>query len=107
MYKRQTDDLVHILKEPRNSLVKQYQKLFRFEKVKLSFTDEALRAMAEDAVKRKAGARGLRSIMEKVMLDLMYEVPSQDAVKEVLVTEEMVRDPGGVAPMVARQLPAS
>jgi ATP-dependent Clp protease ATP-binding subunit ClpX len=102
-----TDDLVHILKEPRNSLVKQYQKLFRFEKVKLTFTDEALRAMAEDAVKRKAGARGLRSIMEKVMLDLMYEVPSQDAVKEVLVTEEMVRDPRGVAPMVARQLPAS
>lgn len=102
-----TDDLVHILKEPRNSLVKQYQKLFRFEKVKLSFTDEALRAMAEDAVKRKAGARGLRSIMEKVMLDLMYEVPSQDTVKEVVVTEEMVRDPRGVVPLVARQLPAS
>lgn len=102
-----TDDLVHILKEPRNSLVKQYQKLFRFEKVKLTFTDEALRAMAEDAVKRKAGARGLRSIMEKVMLDLMYEVPSQDTVKEVVVTEEMVRDPRGVVPLVARQLPAS
>ncbi|MED5370295.1 MAG: ATP-dependent Clp protease ATP-binding subunit ClpX [Myxococcota bacterium] len=88
------EDMVHILKEPKNSLVKQYQKLFRFEKVKLSFTDEALRAIADEAVKRKAGARGLRSIMEKVMLEIMYEIPSQEHLKEVCITDEIVRDAG-------------
>ena len=65
------DDLVHVLTEPRNSLVKQYQKLFKFEKVKLSFTPEALRAVAERAVSRKAGARGLRTILEQVMLEII------------------------------------
>ena len=84
------DDLVHVLTEPRNSLVKQYQKLFKFEKVKLSFTPEALRAVAERAVTRKAGARGLRTILETVMLDIMYELPSQDNIKEVIVTEDVI-----------------
>ena len=85
------DDLVHVLTEPRNSLVRQYQKLFKFEKVKLSFTPEALRAVAEKAVSRKAGARGLRTILETVMLDIMYELPSQDNIKEVTITEEIGR----------------
>jgi ATP-dependent Clp protease ATP-binding subunit ClpX len=84
------DDLVHVLTEPRNSLVRQYQKLFKFEKVKLSFTPEALRAVAEKAVSRKAGARGLRTILETVMLDIMYELPSQDNIKEVTITEDVI-----------------
>ena len=88
------EDMVHILKEPKNSLVKQYQKLFKFEKVKLSFTDDALLAIANEAVTRKAGARGLRSIMEKVMLEIMYEIPSQEHLKEVIITEEIVQDAG-------------
>jgi ATP-dependent Clp protease ATP-binding subunit ClpX len=84
------EDLVHVLTEPRNSLVKQYQKLFKFEKVKLTFEEEALKAVAERAVARKAGARGLRSILESVMLEIMYELPSQDNVKEVVITPEVI-----------------
>ncbi len=84
------DDLVHVLTEPRNSLIKQYQKLFKFEKVKLTFTPEALRAVAEKAVARKAGARGLRTIFEQAMLDIMFELPSQDNIKEVIVTEDVI-----------------
>ncbi len=90
----EAEDMVHILKEPKNSLVKQYQKLFKFEKVKLTFTDDALRAIANEAVTRKAGARGLRSIMEKVMLEIMYEIPSQEHLKEVVITEDIVNDAG-------------
>ena len=102
----EAEDMVHILKEPKNSLVRQYQKLFKFEKVKLSFTDEALAAIAEEAVKRKAGARGLRTIMEKVMLEIMYEVPSHETLKEVVITEEIVRN-GGAPFLGAEELPAS
>ncbi len=86
------DDLVRILTEPRNSLVKQYQKLFKFEKVKLTFTDEALRAIAHKAATRNTGARGLRTIIEQVMLDIMYEVPSQDNLREVVITEQVVTE---------------
>ncbi len=85
-------DLIKILKEPKNSLVRQYQKLFKFEKVKLEFTDKALEAMARKAVERKTGARGLRTLMETVMLDIMYEVPSQDNIREVVITEETVTE---------------
>jgi ATP-dependent Clp protease ATP-binding subunit ClpX len=88
----EVDDLVQVLEEPKNSLIKQYQKLFKFEKVKLSFTDEALRAVAEKAATRKAGARGLRTILEKVMLDIMFDIPSQDNIRDVLITEGVVRD---------------
>ena len=102
----EAEDMVHILKEPKNSLVRQYQKLFKFEKVKLSFTEEALVAIAEEAVTRKAGARGLRTIMEKVMLEIMYEVPSHEGLKEVEITEEIVRD-GGAPFFGAEELPAS
>ena len=87
-----TEDLIHILKEPKNSLVKQYQKLFKFEKVTLDFTDDALKAVAELASTKRSGARGLRTILENVMLNIMYEVPSQDDIKHVEITEPIVRD---------------
>ncbi|MFO7989083.1 MAG: ATP-dependent Clp protease ATP-binding subunit ClpX [Thermodesulfobacteriota bacterium] len=82
--------LVKILTEPKNALVKQYRELFRIEGVDLQFTDEALEAMAREAVHRKSGARGLRAIMEKTMLDIMYELPSKENVKECVVGEEVV-----------------
>jgi len=85
------DDLQHILTEPRNALVKQYEKLFKFEKVKLRFTDEAIHAIAEIAKDRKAGARGLRATLESVMLDIMFEVPSIEGLTEVVITEDVVR----------------
>lgn len=82
--------LVKILTEPKNALVKQYQELFKIEGVKLHFSDEALVAMAKEAVKRKSGARGLRAIMEETMLDIMYEIPSKENVRECVVGEEVV-----------------
>lgn len=82
--------LVKILTEPKNALVKQYQELFKIEGVDLQFTDEALVAMAKEAVKRKSGARGLRAIMEDTMLDIMYEIPSKENVRECVVGEEVV-----------------
>ncbi|MEQ1506329.1 MAG: ATP-dependent Clp protease ATP-binding subunit ClpX [Myxococcota bacterium] len=88
------DDLIHVMSEPKNALVKQYQKLLRFEKVKLRFTDGAIRAVAEKAYNRKSGARGLRAIMEQVMLEVMYEVPSVEGVSEVVITEHVVDGTG-------------
>jgi len=82
--------LVSILREPKNALIKQYQKLFEFEKVKLRFTDGAVVAIAKEALKRKAGARGLRSILESIMLDIMYELPSQSNIKECIISEETI-----------------
>ncbi len=84
------DEMVRILVEPKNALVKQYQKLFEMEKVKLRFTDAALRAIAKEALRRKSGARGLRAIMESIMLDVMYEIPSIRGVKECVVDEDVV-----------------
>ncbi|MEC8191441.1 MAG: ATP-dependent Clp protease ATP-binding subunit ClpX [Myxococcota bacterium] len=86
------EDLVQVLKEPKNSLVRQYEKLFKFEKVKLTFTDDALVAVAEKAATRKAGARGLRTILEKVMLDVMFDIPSEDNIREVVITKEVIED---------------
>ena len=82
--------LVDILKKPRNALVKQYQKLFEFENVKLRFTEGGLMAIAKEAIKRKSGARGLRAIMENTMLDVMYEIPSQSNIRECIISEEVV-----------------
>jgi ATP-dependent Clp protease ATP-binding subunit ClpX len=82
--------LVEILVEPKNALVKQYQAMFAFEDVNLRFTDEALKAIAQVTMKRKSGARGLRSIMEDMMLDIMYEIPSQSNIKECIVNKEVV-----------------
>ncbi len=84
------DALIEILTTPKNALVKQYQKLFEYENVMLEFTEEALRKVATLAIERKSGARGLRSIMENIMLDVMYEIPSRDDVKKVLVTKEVI-----------------
>ncbi|HWP57187.1 MAG TPA: ATP-dependent Clp protease ATP-binding subunit ClpX [Candidatus Acidoferrales bacterium] len=84
------DALVRILKEPKNALTRQYCKLFEMERVHLKFTEEALRAIAREALKRKSGARGLRAIMEAIMLDVMYEMPSQMNIKEVIISEEVV-----------------
>ena len=82
--------LVRILREPKNALTRQYQKLFEMEGVHLRFTDGALGAIAREALKRKSGARGLRAIMENIMLDVMYDIPSQPNIKEVLISEEVV-----------------
>jgi len=84
------DAMVQILKEPKNALVKQYQKLFDLEGVRLRFTDGSLVAIAKEALKRNTGARGLRSILENSMLDIMYEVPSQPNVKEVVISEDVI-----------------
>ena len=85
-----TDALVKILKEPKNALVKQYQKLFDMEDVKLTYTDDALTATAKRAIERKTGARGLRSIMENILLDTMFDLPSMDGVDEVLIDKDVV-----------------
>jgi len=84
------DALIDILKKPKNALVKQYQKLFEFENVKLRFTEGALMAIAREAIKRKSGARGLRAILERTMLDVMYEIPSQTNIRECIISEEVV-----------------
>jgi len=82
--------LVRILREPRNALVKQYQRIFDYENVALRFTDDALEMIAAQAIERKIGARGLRMIMEELMLDMMFTLPSQDDVKEVVVSKDVV-----------------
>ena len=84
------DALVRILTEPRNALVKQYQKLFDFDNVRLTFEDEAVRKIAKMAYERETGARGLRSIMEKAMMDVMYQIPSDDTITECVITEACV-----------------
>ena len=86
--------LVKILTEPKNALVKQYQRLFELEDTKLTFTDEALRAIAKRAIERKTGARGLRSIMEDILLDSMFDLPGLTSVTEVVVNEEAVSPTG-------------
>jgi ATP-dependent Clp protease ATP-binding subunit ClpX len=82
--------LVEILKKPKNALVKQYKKLFEMENVKLNFTEGALGAVAKEALKRKSGARGLQSILENIMLDIMYEIPSKGNVRECLINDEVI-----------------
>ena len=97
------DALIRILKEPRNALSKQYRKLFAYDDVKLSFEDGALEAIADLAVERGTGARGLRSIMEKVMMDVMFTIPSDKTIKECIITRESVT--GGEPPKVIRETP--
>lgn len=88
--KLEKEDLIRILKEPKNAIIKQYQKLLEFDNVDLEFTEEAIDAIAELSFKRKTGARGLRSIMEDCMMDVMYEVPSEDNVEKCIITKEAV-----------------
>ena len=86
------DDLVTILTEPKNSIIKQFKASFLFDNVDLQFTDEAIRAIAHTAIKHKTGARGLRSIVEKMLLDIMFEVPSLKEGKSLTITEDIVLD---------------
>lgn len=86
------DDLVRVLTEPKNALVKQYQKLFKFEGVDLVFEDEALRSIAKEAIKRKTGARGLRSIIENIMNQIMFELPSKHNLKKCIITKEVIQN---------------
>ena len=86
------DALVKILKEPKNSLIKQYQKLFDLDDVKLDFEDEAVAEIAKKAYEQKTGARGLRTIIENLLLDVMYEIPSREEIKEVIVNKESIDD---------------
>ncbi|HVP65302.1 MAG TPA: ATP-dependent Clp protease ATP-binding subunit ClpX, partial [candidate division Zixibacteria bacterium] len=95
--------LVEILTRPRNAIIKQYQRLFEFENVKLQFSPEALIAIAREALNRKVGARGLRMILEELMLDLMYHLPSQKKLKEFEVTREMVEKRELSAPLIEKQ----
>src|SRR5512143_2333558 len=94
------DALVEILTRPKNALIRQYQRLFDFENVKLEFTDEALHAVSQQAIERKAGARGLRSILEHIMLDVMYEIPSQSNIRKCIITEDVVLGRGSVQPEI-------
>ncbi len=84
------DDLMRILQEPKNSLIKQYQKMFSFENVDLKFTRGAVVSIAREAIKRETGARGLRAILETTMLDIMFDLPSQTGLKECIITEEVI-----------------
>ena len=92
------DALISILTQPKNAIVKQYRKLLEIEGVELTFTEEALVAIAEEALKRKTGARGLRSIIESSILDVMFDVPSDSRIKEVVITPEVIHD--GAAPLL-------
>ncbi|MCM1092085.1 MAG: ATP-dependent Clp protease ATP-binding subunit ClpX [Butyrivibrio sp.] len=95
--------LVRILKEPKNALIKQYQKLFDMDEVELSFNQDAIEAIADQAFERKTGARGLRSIMESIMMDTMYEIPSDESIEACIITKEAVE---GGAPLTIHKEPA-
>ena len=84
------DTLIRIITEPKNAIVRQYKKLFEMDGVELTVTEGAIRRVAEKAIERKTGARGLRSILETVMTDTMYEVPSRDDIKKVIITEDAI-----------------
>ncbi len=92
------DDLVRILTEPKNALVKQYQKMFELDNIRLKFTQNALRAIAAKAMERKTGARGLRNVMESIMMDVMYNLPSLHGVQECLINREVVEK--GIDPLL-------
>jgi ATP-dependent Clp protease ATP-binding subunit ClpX len=96
------DALVEILTKPKNAIVKQYQRLFEFENVKLRFSDDALRAISRDAMSRKVGARGLRMILEELMLDLMYNLPGQKRVRDFEVTSDMVEKRNVALPLMEK-----
>ncbi len=96
-----TEALMRILTEPRNSLTRQYAKLFEMEDVEVDFRDDALRAVAKKAMERKTGARGLRSILESVLLDTMYDLPSSEGVAKVVVDESVIE--GENEPMLVYQ----
>ena len=86
--------MVRILKEPKNALIKQYQKLFELDGVRLDFDEDAVTAVAHESARRKTGARGLRAIMEKSMMELMYEIPSNEDITACHVTRELIENKG-------------
>ncbi len=92
------EDLIRILKEPKNALVKQYKKMFELDGVRLTFTDNALKSIAAKAVERKTGARGLRNVLESIMLDIMYRLPSMSGVKECVINKSVVES--GMEPLL-------
>ena len=94
------DDLVEILTKPKNALVKQYQKLFEYDDVELSFEQEALEAIADSAIERNIGARGLRAVMEGLLTRIMYDIPSDTTITQVTITEDCVKN--GAEPVVQR-----
>ena len=87
--------LVRILKEPKNAILKQYQKLLELDEVRLDFNEGALEAIADEALSRDTGARALRSVIEEFMLDIMYEIPKDDNIGKVLITREYIEHKGG------------
>ena len=95
--------LVEILKEPKNAILKQYQKLLALDEVKLEFEDGALHAIAAKALERDTGARALRAILEEYMLDIMYEIPKDDNIGEVIITKEYIEGTGGPVIMLRGQ----
>ena len=88
------DMLVSVLKEPKNAILKQYQKLLSLDEVDLQFEDDALRAIAKKALERETGARALRAVIEEIMLDIMYEIPKDDDIGRVIITKEYVEEKG-------------
>lgn len=100
------DMLVQILKEPKNAILKQYQKLLSLDEVKLDFTDEALRSIAKKAMKKDTGARALRAIIEEFMLDIMYEIPKDDSIGQVTITDSYIEGTGGPIITLRGQEPA-
>jgi ATP-dependent Clp protease ATP-binding subunit ClpX len=98
------ETLVEILTKPRNALVKQYEKLFEMEGVELKFTEDSLRSIAAEALRRKTGARGLRSIMEEIMLDVMYDIPSKEGIRECIISDDVVA--GNKPPMLVYEADA-
>ena len=97
---------MRILNEPKNALVKQYRKIFEFENVKLEFEPDALKLVARKAIERKIGARGLRMILEEVMLDFMYEIPSAGTKRELKISAEMIERVLRGEPFEAKELKA-
>lgn len=89
------DMMVRILKEPKNAILRQYQKLLALDEVDLRFDDEALDVIADKAIAKKTGARALRSIIEEFMLDIMYEIPKDDSIGQVTITQEYIENTGG------------
>ena len=83
--------LINILSQPKNALVKQYSKLFELDNVELEFTEDALKAIADEAIARKTGARGLRAIVEDIMIDVMFDVPSDENISKVIITEDSIK----------------
>ena len=97
------DMMVKILKEPKNAILKQYQKLLALDEVKLEFDEEALRAIARKALKKDTGARALRAIIEEFMLDIMYEIPKDDSIGQVIITKDYIEGTGGPVIMLRGQ----